>query len=194
MRTRVHRAAALAVCLISSAAGLSGAAAHGSVSMDKDVCKLTAGPYVMHFTGYQPERTRAEFCEDIPATGHSVIVLDLLDDAVRDMTLQLKLVRAGDGPAATASAIFSTPLRTYPTGSVAIDYEFSAPGDYVGVVTLGSPPAYVAEFPFSVGKSRMPLHLAIGAVGLAGAGALAFYFGNKWRGRAIAAMMPGRSA
>ena len=42
--------------------------AHGGLSLADDICKLTIGPYTMHFTGYQPEATQEkEFCEDIPA-------------------------------------------------------------------------------------------------------------------------------
>ena len=29
--------------------------AHGGLSLADDICKLTIGPYTMHFTGYQPE-------------------------------------------------------------------------------------------------------------------------------------------
>ena len=32
--------------------------AHGGLSLADDVCKLTIGPYTMHFTGYQPDSTR----------------------------------------------------------------------------------------------------------------------------------------
>ena len=37
--------------------------AHGGLSLADDICKLTIGPYTMHFTGYQPESTQEkEFC------------------------------------------------------------------------------------------------------------------------------------
>lgn len=32
--------------------------AHGGLSLAEDMCKLTIGPYTMHFTGYQPESTQ----------------------------------------------------------------------------------------------------------------------------------------
>ncbi|MDH5739441.1 MAG: hypothetical protein OEY77_03865, partial [Nitrospira sp.] len=51
--------------------------AHGGLSMAEDMCKLTIGPYMMHFSGYQPESTQEkQFCEDIPATGQTIVVLD----------------------------------------------------------------------------------------------------------------------
>ena len=53
------------------------AQAHGGLALADDMCRLTIGPYNMHFTGYQPDNTRnKEFCEDIPATGRTVVVLD----------------------------------------------------------------------------------------------------------------------
>ena len=54
------------------------AQAHGGLALAEDMCRLTIGPYNMHFTGYQPDNTRnKEFCEDIPATGRTVVVLDI---------------------------------------------------------------------------------------------------------------------
>ena len=48
------------------------AQAHGGLALAEDMCRLTIGPYNMHFTGYQPDNTRnKEFCEDIPATGRT---------------------------------------------------------------------------------------------------------------------------
>ena len=54
------------------------ATAHGGLAMEKDYCKLRVGPHVMHFTGYQPgDGYRKEFCEDIPSTGATIVVLRL---------------------------------------------------------------------------------------------------------------------
>ena len=50
--------------------------AHGGLSMAEDMCKLTVGSYTMHFSGYQPENTQQQqFCEDIPATVQTIVVL-----------------------------------------------------------------------------------------------------------------------
>ena len=65
--------------------------AHGGLSLADDICKLTIGPYTMHFTGYQPESTQEkEFCEDIPAVGRTVVVSResaARRDAQREVTL-----------------------------------------------------------------------------------------------------------
>src|SRR5713226_77813 len=70
-----------------------GASGHGGLTMDKDFCKLRAGPYVMHFTGYQPEGGQKEFCEDIPQTGRTIIVLDYVDERLRRLPVELHIVR-----------------------------------------------------------------------------------------------------
>ena len=49
--------------------------AHGGLSMDQDMCKLTVGPHMMHFAGYQEDAQRTEFCEDIPHNGRLRVIL-----------------------------------------------------------------------------------------------------------------------
>ena len=52
-------------------------AAHGGVSFDDDVCKLSIGFLEAHFTVYQTQTSASEeFCEDIPEVTNSVFVLD----------------------------------------------------------------------------------------------------------------------
>ncbi len=69
-------------------------AAHGGLSLADDVCKLTIGPYTMHFTGYQPDSTQEkEFCEDIPATGRTVVALDYIEEALRPLPTEVRIIR-----------------------------------------------------------------------------------------------------
>jgi hypothetical protein len=68
--------------------------AHGGLALAEDMCKLRVGPYNMHFTGYQPDNTRnKEFCEDIPATGRTVVVLDYMEDALRPLPTEVRVIR-----------------------------------------------------------------------------------------------------
>src|SRR6185295_10269547 len=70
------------------------AQAHGGLALAEDMCRLTIGPYNMHFTGYQPDNTRnKEFCEDIPSTGRTVVVLDYMDDALRPLPTEVRVIR-----------------------------------------------------------------------------------------------------
>ena len=70
------------------------AQAHGGLALAEDMCRLTIGPYNMHFTGYQPDNTRnKEFCEDIPATGRTVVVLDYMEDALRPLPTEVRIIK-----------------------------------------------------------------------------------------------------
>lgn len=130
------------------------ALAHGNLSLEDDKCKLKLGPYEMHFAGYQPDATQTkEFCEDIPAVGRTVVVLDAIDTALRALPVAVQVFADHGDPAAEDGAvpILHVAPRRYPDGSVAFEYEFKSAGKFVGVVTAGDPPRYVARFPFSVG-------------------------------------------
>ena len=140
-------------CLWLSATG---AWAHGGLSMDQDMCKLTVGPYMMHFAGYQEDAQRTEFCEDIPHNGPTVIVLDVVDLALRDLPIEFRIVRKTDGPLEAAPEVFKLAPAVYPKGTVLIRHDFIDDGDYVGMVYAGADRKYASVFPFSVGNPRVP--------------------------------------
>jgi len=158
------------------------AAAHGGLSMDKDYCKLRIGPYLMHFTGYQPERdSTKEFCEDIPATGATIIVLDFIDEALKELPVDVRIIRdLGGDTDLDRATVFRLAPKVYPAGTLSLDFSFGQAGNYVGLVTLGGEGlAVTARFPFSVGSPpylRRPLLLALVAVGCGGG-----YLLWRWR-------------
>ncbi|MGD9603733.1 MAG: hypothetical protein AB7O21_19880 [Gammaproteobacteria bacterium] len=162
---RCARRAMLACCWL--VATIPAAWAHGGVSIEDDKCVLRLGGYLMHFTGYQPEQTGAqEFCEDIPITGLAVIVLDAIDDALRDMPIEVRVLRdandlgndarveeLGGEAAIEAATLARLPAALHPTGSLTLKYAFAEPGRYIGYVRAR--PAVgdevIAVFPFAVG-------------------------------------------
>jgi hypothetical protein len=141
---------------LASIAAAGEVAAHGGLSMDKDYCKLRIGPYLMHFTGYQPQGDYSkEFCEDIPSIGPTIIVLDFVDDRLRDLVTEVRIVRDGGEPDLDRATVFRLPPKVYSTGSLSFDYTFVDAGNYVGLVTVGDGDRrMLARFPFSVGASR----------------------------------------
>jgi hypothetical protein len=161
-----------------------GALAHGGLSMEKDMCKLRIGQYAMHFTGYQPEASGTfEFCEDIPLTGHTVIVLDAVDDALREMPLAVRVIRnTGDERDLAAITMLSLPPKIYPTGSVAFELTFNKPGKFVGLVTAGDRGQYVSRFPFSVASNRALYLRYLSILGVV-AGGIALFIYSGTRGR-----------
>jgi LPXTG-motif cell wall-anchored protein len=155
--------------------------AHGGLSLAEDMCKLTVGPYTMHFTGYQPESTQEqEFCEDIPNVGRTIVALDYIDDALRPMTTEVRIIRdTGSEENLDEITIFHMPPKVYLNASVTFEHHFSAEGDFVGLVTVrDNGNEYVSRFPFAVGtggKTNWPLIL--GALALAAAAGF-FYMKN----------------
>ena len=92
------------------------ARAHGGLALAEDMCRLTIGPYNMHFTGYQPDNTRnKEFCEDIPATGRTVVVLDYMEDALRPLPTEVRIIKdTGSEQDLQAITVLHLPPKVYP--------------------------------------------------------------------------------
>jgi len=121
--------------------------------MEKDVCKLSVGPYAMHFAGYQPESSGTkEFCEDIPQVGATMVTLDAIDEVLRTIPIGVRIIRdTGDESSLEAVTVFNSPPAVYPNGSVPLEHRFDSPGKYIGLVAAGDKGQYVSRFPFSVG-------------------------------------------
>lgn len=130
--------------------------AHGGVSMDDDICKLRLGPYFMHFSGYQVRAgsPNSEFCEDIPDTGKTIIVMDAIDQPLRHMPIAIRIVASVDG--VEGRTVVELPPKMYPSGSVSLEHVFERPGHFVGWVVAGDKGQYTSRFPFSVGVPKRP--------------------------------------
>ena len=137
---------------------LSGLAhAHGGLSMAEDMCKLTVGPYMMHFTGYQPGNTQQKaFCEDIPGTGETVVVLDYIEQELRSLPTEVRIIRdTGSEENLEAITILHLPSKVYANGSIDFTHIFPEKGNFVGIVTVTGDQPYVSRFPFSVGETKI---------------------------------------
>jgi len=130
--------------------------AHGGLALAEDMCVLTVGPYRMHFTGYQPLSQEEEFCEDIPEVGKTVIALDYIQEELRPLKTEVRIIRdTGSEENLDAITVFHLPPKVYPTASITVDHTFPEKGKFVGLVTItGGAEDYVSRFPFSVGEGR----------------------------------------
>jgi hypothetical protein len=161
--------------------------AHGGLSLADDVCKLTIGPYTMHFTGYQPDATQEkEFCEDIPNTGRTVVALDYIEEALRPLPTEVRIIRdtgAGDQAGNEANldeiTILHIPAKVYPNGSINFEYNFPQPGKYVGLVTVTEKEPLVSRFPFSVGEPKGTSPYLIVAIAAVIVGAVVFFLRGR---------------
>ena len=153
------------VALAASGFGMPHAVAHGGLSMDQDKCKLALGRYQMHFAGYQLDAQRSEFCEDIPHTGETIIVLDAVDLVLRDLPIEVVITRARPGSNAPDEVVFRLPPTTYPKGTLTVQHDFRENGNYIGLVYAGDNRQHVAMFPFAVGRDRRWIY-ALGSIAL----------------------------
>lgn len=130
--------------------------AHGGLALAEDMCVLTVGPYRMHFTGYQPLSQEEEFCEDIPEVGKTVIALDYIQEELRPLKTEVRIIRdTGSEANLDEITVFHLPPKVYPNASITVDHTFPEKGKFVGLVTItGGAQDYVSRFPFSVGEGR----------------------------------------
>src|ERR1700730_13225093 len=158
----------LAMVLFASAAH-----AHGGVGMQDNRCVMRIGPDIMFFTGYQPQNSRDEFCDDIPSTGQTVVALDMQDAELRDMLTEIRIIRDEGNhttmnglPYLTDAELGKPQVRApvtithvlpkkYPTGTLTFEHTFPENGKFIGIVTVKNEhgQTYVSQFPFSVGQS-----------------------------------------
>lgn len=130
--------------------------AHGGLALAEDMCVLTVGPYRMHFTGYQPLSQEEEFCEDIPEIGKTVIALDYIQEELRPLKTEVRIIRdTGSEANLDEITVFHLPPKVYPSASITVEHTFPEKGKFVGLVTVtGGAQDYVSRFPFSVGDGR----------------------------------------
>jgi hypothetical protein len=73
------------------------AGAHGKVEMEDDSCMRRIGENMIHLSVYQPQvDIEGHYCSDIPQVGNAVLVIDLVDPALREMPIGIKVIRGGN--------------------------------------------------------------------------------------------------
>ena len=161
--------------------------AHGGLALADDLCVLTVGPYKIHFTGYQPLTQEEEFCEDIPEIGKTVVALDYINDELRPMETEVRIVESTSiGTPQDLESVAIEDLenitvyylapKVYPNASITLEHSFPEKGKFAGIVTVsGEGQEHVSVFPFSVGEGRPIDWLTIVPV-IAIVAAAAFFF------------------
>jgi hypothetical protein len=189
---RLNAAWLLATVLLTS-----GALAHGGVSVQGNKCVMKIGPDIMYFTGYQPQSSREEFCDDIPSAGQMVVALDMQEKELRDMATEIRIIKdlgthttlngypyltdaeLTDTAILDQATVFYSAPKKYPTGTLTFEHTFPEVGKFIGIVTVKNDrgQTYVSQFPFSVGT---PLTKSLAIWGILAAAVLAAGFG-LWR-------------
>lgn len=168
---------AITICALCCASS----AAH-AVSMDKsssmrDYCQSFLGADAVQMWGYLPDAPSHQYCEEIPATGPAILTFDLLAPVLREVPIEVRIVRASlkpiDEDADLAPVtVAHVAARTYAGGVITVSHDFAESGLYIALVTSVDPTTgerKTARFSFNVGRSFLTnLPILLGAVFIAG--------------------------
>jgi hypothetical protein len=93
------------------------AAAHGAVNGEDDPCLRQVGEMVVHFNAYQPQyQLKDQYCTDIPKEGDTFLVVDLVDPALRNEPVGMRVVRGNGNTEAEDQIVADIRPSTHPDG------------------------------------------------------------------------------
>ena len=177
-----------AVALVACACIIPGAAGAQIKAEHPRFCVMSVGPTQMMFSAIQDQRTDDIFCQHVPATGPTRIILDARHPELRDMVIEVRILRdVGQKDwrdDLDANTVASLPAKKYlaQNGTVSFVHDFGTDGDFVTVVRARSEDGkkdYVGEYRFSVGET-VEWYAAYALLGFAVAAAAV----ASWRNRA----------
>ncbi len=117
-------------------------AAHGAVTLEEDICVRRVGGSMIHFSAYQPQfEPKAQYCTEIPDEGETFLVVDLVDQGLRNTRVGVRIVRGVDEKAEDQTVVNWQPA-SHPDGVVRGEATLDK-GLYKVIVTAeGSSPSY----------------------------------------------------
>ena len=164
------------------------AAAHGGAEMEEDPCMRLAGESMVHFSAYQPQYgLKNQYCTEIPQEGETFLVVDLVDPALRNGPVGMRVMR-GNGKNETEGEIVAD-IRpsTHPDGVLRSEVKLDE-GLYRVIIAsekqnLLRRPQYVLRV-HMVDYQKLVLSFAGPVIGLLFAGWLAYkLMRSKWAQR-----------
>ncbi|MDO9469994.1 MAG: hypothetical protein Q7J23_04635 [Nitrosomonas sp.] len=137
--TRQITQAGIAVFILVMALYTSTASAHGKVAMEDDSCMRRIGENMIHLSTYQPQVNESgHYCTDIPKAGSTVLVIDLVDPALRDMPIGVKVIKGSN--ASEGETITNTRPALYQDGVISMSSALDQGKYLVQVTAEGVPP------------------------------------------------------
>lgn len=93
------------------------AAAHGGTEMDQDPCVRQAGESLVHFSAYQPQfELHDQYCTEIPQTGETFLVVDLVDPALRGEPVGMRIMKGTGKDEAQSQLVADVGPSYHPDG------------------------------------------------------------------------------
>lgn len=107
-----------------------------------NMCMVMFGYDMIHITVFQPDKTRSEYCNEIPSTGRTIMVFDIETPAFRDLPLELRIIRdpltpmLPTGADLDALTLLHVPAKKYTKGTFSVETNFEKNDHYIALVTL----------------------------------------------------------
>jgi hypothetical protein len=93
------------------------AAAHGGASLEDDPCIRRVGESLVHFSAYQPQyELKDQYCTDIPKEGDTFLVVDLVDPALRNEPVGMRVVKGNGSNEAESQIVAEVRPISHPDG------------------------------------------------------------------------------
>jgi cytochrome oxidase Cu insertion factor (SCO1/SenC/PrrC family) len=146
-----------------------------------DPCERKIGGSRIHITLYQPQfDPDAEYCEEVPREGTTVLVVDVLGEDLRKVPMGLEVIATGDSQ--IPRTILSVPPKVYRRGVADAQVLLTAESLYVTHISLlgnGPVKSQVLSFPIRVGSWYRPLIvpslMVLGVVALTAMSVIRYY-------------------
>ena len=117
MMTHMRGIGALGLLLVAVLSDPDVAAAHGAVSGEDDPCLRRIGEQVVHFNAYQPQyQLKDQYCTDIPQSGDTFLVVDLVDPALRNELVGMRVMKGNGSKETDDQIVADIRPSTHPDG------------------------------------------------------------------------------
>ncbi len=122
--------------------------AHGTVSLEQDSCVRGTQGSKVHLSTYQPQNEpTAHYCTEIPTEGETFFVVDLIDQALRNMPVTMRIVK---GTSETKDETVSLLRADYHPDGVIGGRTNLDQGNYTVFITGESAPPVHYQYPLRV--------------------------------------------
>ena len=169
------------------------AAAQNSSFMDMNMdmgCMLMAGMHEMQVSVYQSGATE-DSCKDIPSPGPALITISSASKELRDMTVEVRIVKDTEVDATAASGnldpvtLAYLPPKTSPRGVITLPANFDKPGKYAVLVTVrdAKDMAMSGQLGLTVGEASRQWIFVYIVSGIIVAAAFGFYLRDLGRNK-----------
>lgn len=93
------------------------ATAHGVTSGEDDPCLRRIGERLVHFSAYQPQyELKDQYCTDIPKEGDTFLVVDLVDPALRNEPVGMRVMKGNGSNESEDQIVADIRPSTHPDG------------------------------------------------------------------------------